>query len=105
MLINDERTTITGEKPIFTYANDEKETILNYDYENKIWNVWTNVTSHITKILKLNCINTLEIESVNENGTITAIKAIIREKGISFRNEMSEEQKEKARMRYKERNA
>lgn len=79
---------------------EEKETNLVFDYEQQIWKVWTSVPSHITKLLKLKNHN-LEVDSVNENGSITSIKRTLNSKQVSFRNiiEITEERREK----YKER--
>ena len=34
------------------FLNDERETILRYDYVNKRWYAWTNVEGHINKFRK-----------------------------------------------------
>lgn len=101
--INDRRVSDTSERSVFTYSEDEKETILSFDYKNKVWNIWTSVPTHITKLLKLKDSN-LEVDTVNDTGTITAIKGSIGAKQISFRNikELSEEQKEVVRERFKQ---
>lgn len=94
--INDKRVNDTSLCEVFTYADEEKETNMNFDYKEQVWRVWTNVTSHITKLLKLKD-NNLKVVSVTENGTITAIKGTLLPKQISFRNiiELSEERREK----------
>lgn len=99
--IDDRRVTDTSERNVFSYSEDEKETILSFDYKNKVWNVWTSVPTHITKLLRLKD-NNLEVDTVNENGTITAIKGILKPNQISFRNirELTEEQKEEVRNRF-----
>lgn len=34
------------------WANDERETILRFDYMDQMWYAWTNVPAHITKFQK-----------------------------------------------------
>lgn len=41
--INDQRINDNSLCEVFTYAEEEKETTLIFDYKNKIWNVWTSV--------------------------------------------------------------
>lgn len=94
--INDQRINDTSLCEVFTYAEEEKETTLIFDHKNKIWNVWTSVPTHITKLLKLKD-NNFKVDSVTEVGTITAIKGTLLPKQISFKKiiELSEERKEK----------
>lgn len=104
--IDDRRVKDTSERNVFTYSEDEKETILRYDYKNKVWEAWTSVPSHITRILKLKD-NNFDVDTVTDTGSITAIKGTLDQKQISFRNvkeisrELSEEQKEEIRNRFK----
>ncbi|MDK0980682.1 hypothetical protein P5F73_14465 [Clostridium perfringens] len=93
--INDKKVSDTSEREVFTYSEDEKETILNFDYKNKVWNVWTSVPNHITKLLRLKN-NNFIVDTVTNAGTITSIKGKLRANQISFRNitELSEERKE-----------
>ncbi|MDZ5022857.1 hypothetical protein [Clostridium perfringens] len=93
--INDKRVSDTTEREVFTYSEDEKETILNFDYRNKVWNVWTSVPTHITKLLKLKN-NNFIVGTVTNTGAITSIKGTLRANQISFRSiiELSEERKE-----------
>ena len=91
--INDQRINDTSLCEVFTYAEEEKETTLIFDYKNKIWNVWTSVPTHITKLLKLKD-NNFKVDSVTKTGTITSIKGTLFPKQISFRNIISEERKE-----------
>lgn len=93
--INDKRVSDTSEREVFTYSEDEKETILNFDYKNKVWNVWTSVPTHITKLLRLKN-NNFIVDTVTSTGSITSIKGTLRANQISFRNitELSEERKE-----------
>lgn len=97
--IDDRRVKDTSERNVFTYSEEEKETILRYDYKNKVWEVWTSVPSHITRILKLKD-NNFDVDTVTDTGSITAIKGTLNQKQISFRNELSEEQREKIRNRF-----
>lgn len=93
--INDHRINDNSEKEIFIYSSEEKETNLNFDYKEGVWQVWTSVPNHITKLLKLKN-HTFEVESVTETGRITAIKGTLSAKQISFGNilELTEEQRE-----------
>ena len=93
--INDKRVSDTTEREVFTYSENEKETILNFDYKNKVWNVWTSVPTHITKLLKLKN-NNFIVDSVLSTGYITSIKGTLKLKQVSFRNiiEFSKERKE-----------
>lgn len=93
--INDKRISDTTEREVFTYSEDEKETILNFDYKNKVWNVWTSVPTHITKLLKLKN-NNFIVDTVTNTGAITSIKGTLKANQISFRNiiKLSEERKE-----------
>lgn len=92
--INDRRINDNSMCEVYTYMREEKETNLVFDYQEQVWRVWTSVPEHITKLLKLKE-NNLKVDSVNENGTITAIKGTLKPKQISFRNIMTEEQKQK----------
>ncbi|MDU2489594.1 MAG: hypothetical protein E7D27_03235 [Clostridium celatum] len=101
--INDSRVNDNSMREVFTYAREEKETNLVFDYQEKVWRVWTSVPEHITKLLKLKNHN-LEVDSVTETGTITSIKGTISSKQVSFRNiiELTEERKAKLKNRGKE---
>lgn len=100
--INDQRIKDTSLCEVFTYAEEEKETNLNFDYKEQVWRVWTSVPTHITKLLKLKD-NNFKVDSVTEMGTITSIKGTLLPKQISFRNiiEFSEEQREEMKKRGK----
>lgn len=100
--INDTRVSDNSEREVFTYAREEKETSLVFDYQEKVWRVWTSVPEHITKLLKLKSHN-LEVDTVTETGAITAIKGTLDPKQVSFRNiiELTEEHKEKLRDRWR----
>ncbi|MCX0355261.1 hypothetical protein LI064_12110 [Clostridium perfringens] len=100
--INDKRVSDTSEREVFTYSEDEKETILNFDYKNKVWNVWTSVPAHITKLLRLKN-NNFDVDTVTNTGTITSIKGTLKLKQIGFKNiiELSDERREELKNRGK----
>ena len=98
--INDEN--LIREYEIFTFTREEQETNLNYLYEEQIWVGYTNIQSQITKLLKLKGLE-FEIDSVNNQGTITSIKFKLDSKQVSYKNkrEYSEEQLEEMREKAK----
>lgn len=102
--IKDDRVNDTFLKEVFSFAAEEKETHLTFDYEKQEWIVYSNVSNHITRLLKLKNHN-LEVLTVNETGTITSIAGKLEAKQVSFRNiiELTEEQKEKRSILAKER--
>ena len=98
--INDEN--LIREYEVFTFTREEQETNLNYLHEEQIWIGYTNVQPQITKLLKLKGLE-FEIDSVNENGTITSIKFKLDSKQVCYHNkrEYSEEQLEEMREKAK----
>ena len=98
--INDEN--LIREYEVFTFTREEQETNLTYLHEDGIWVGYTNVQPQITKLLKLKNLE-FEIDSVNENGTITSIKFKLDSKQVSYTNkrEYSEEQLEEMREKAK----
>lgn len=94
------------EYEVFTFVKEEQETNLTYLYEEQIWVGYTNVQPQITKLLKLKNLE-FEIDSVNENGTITSIKFKLDSKQVSYTNkreysdEQLEEMREKAKRMHK----
>ena len=90
------------EYEVFTFTREEQETNLTYLHEDGIWVGYTNVQPQITKLLKLKNLE-FEIDSVNENGTITSIKFKLDSKQVSYTNkrEYSEEQLEEMREKAK----
>ena len=98
--INDEN--LIREYEVFTFTREEQETNLNYLYEDGIWVGYTNVQPQITKLLKLKGLE-FEIDSVNENGTITSIKFKLDSKQVTYHNkrEYSDEQLEEMRKKAK----
>lgn len=102
--VNDSRISGNEEKEIFTFSAEEKETHLTFDYEQQQWIVYSNVPSHITKLLKLKK-NNLKVETVTESGAIASISGTLKPSQVSFRNitELTEEQKRERALRAKER--
>ena len=90
------------EYEVFTFSREEQETNLTYLYEEQIWVGYTNIQSQITKLLKLKGLE-FEIDSVNNQGTITSIKFKLDSKQVSYKNkrEYSEEQLEEMREKAK----
>lgn len=90
--VNDDRCikkwkSLQGElKEVATFYTEEKETNLNYSYADNLWYVYTNVSKHMTKLLKLKTVLEIKVLTVNDNGTITSMSAILDDKQISFRN-------------------
>ena len=90
--VNDDRcikkwNSLQGElKEVTTFYTDEKETNLKYSYADNLWYVYTNVPKYITKLLKLKTVLEIKVLTVNKNGTITSMSAILADKQISFRN-------------------
>ena len=84
--LNDDRfPNLTGEYEVFTFSGEEKETTLNYSYADKIWYFYTNVPSHITKLIRLKG-SEYKILTVNSNGAVTSISGTLSAKQICFRN-------------------
>ena len=84
--LNDDRfPNLNGEFEVFTFLTEEKETTLNYSYADKIWYFYTNVPSHITKLIRLKG-SEYKILTVNNNGAVTSISGTLSSKQVSFRN-------------------
>ena len=84
--LNDDRfPNLTGEYEVFTFSGEEKETTLNYVYVDKLWYFYTNVPSHITKLIRLKG-SEYKILTVNANGVVTSIEGKLSSKQVSFRN-------------------
>ena len=90
--VNDDRCSkkwksLQGElKEVATFYSEEKETNLDYSHSDNLWYVYTNVSKYITKLLKLKTVLEIKVLTVNENGTITSMSAVLDDKQISFRN-------------------
>ena len=99
--VNDDRCikrwkSLQGElKEVASFYSEEKETNLNYSYADNLWYAYTNVSKYITKLLKLKTVLEIKVLTVNENGTITSMSAVLADKQISFRN-IVENKEEKA---------
>lgn len=105
ILLSDDRVKnldLVREYEVFTFTREEQETNLTYLYEENIWVGYTNIQSQITKLLKLKGLE-FEIDSVNNQGTITSIKFKLDSKQVSYKNkrEYSEEQLEEMREKAK----
>ena len=84
--LNDDRfPNLTGEYEVFTFLTEEKETSLNYSYIDKLWYFYSNVPSHITKLIRLKG-SEYKILTVNSNGAVTSISGTLNSKQVSFRN-------------------
>ena len=84
--LNDDRfPNLSGEFEVFTFLTEEKETTLNYSYADKLWYFYTNVPSHITKLIRLKG-SEYKILTVNNNGAVTSISGTLSGKQVSFRN-------------------
>ena len=84
--LNDDRLpNLNGEFEVFTFLTEEKETTLNYSYADKLWYFYTNVPSHITKLIRLKG-SEYKILTVNSNGAVTSISGTLNSKQVSFRN-------------------
>ena len=69
-----------------TFARDEQETVLLFDYMKGKWLLESTVRSHITKFMKkYEC----EITAVDENGRPTRIKSYLDENEVWFKNNKS----------------
>lgn len=71
--------------PIMTFSKEEKETIINFDYQKGTWSIYTNVPSHMT-IIKKKYMKYAKVLTVNENGAETSMRADNIKKMISFRS-------------------
>lgn len=94
-LISQHKELLNTECEVFTYCLEEKETNLVYLALEGYWMFESSYSNHITKVLKLK--NGVEITEicVTPAGTITSIKAKLDPKSVSFKNLMTEEQKQK----------
>lgn len=72
--------------PVMGYSNDEKETVIVYDYETGLYNIYTNVPSHITKCMKQYKDFGIKVLTVHESGNPSCIEVRNVPKAISFRN-------------------
>lgn len=52
-----------------SYSNEEKETLLRYDYIDKKWHAYSNIEGHINKMTQRNWHT---VRSETENGRVVA---------------------------------
>ena len=87
-------------------TNEEKETILRYDYIDKCWYVDTSVPAHITKFTKQGW--EIVSQTVNEDNVVQAVEfkcnnlsSITIGKADKKKRELTEEQRQKLAERMK----
>ncbi|CAC6464167.1 Uncharacterised protein [Staphylococcus aureus] len=92
------------------YSREDRETTLNYDYENQEWIAYSSVPTHITRMTKLygDDVEVLErLESGTavlerlESGTAVLVRAKLPKSAIGFRKLMSEERRQELSERAK----
>lgn len=71
--------------PIMSFTKEEKETVINFDYEQGTWSIYTNVPHHMTEIKK-KYMEYAKVLTVNENGAVTSMRADGIKKMITFRS-------------------
>lgn len=71
--------------PIMTFSKEEKETVINFDYQKGTWSIYTNVPSHMT-VIKKKYAKYAKVLTVNENGTETSMRADGIKKMVTFRS-------------------
>ena len=76
---------------VMTFSKEEKETVINFDYEKGTWSIYTNVPSHMT-IIKKKYLKYATVLTVNGNGAETSMRADGIKKMISFRSVKESEQ-------------
>ena len=75
--------------PVMSFTKEEKETIINFDYEKGTWSIYTNVPSHMT-VIKKKYMEYAKVLTVNENGAVTSMRADGIKKMITFRSVVKE---------------
>ena len=76
----------TDDVEVVTFAGCEKETVLNYIYEEGVWDVWSTVPSHITRLMRLKG-GEVYPDAVNETGRVTSVKGKLTTSSmVGFRN-------------------
>ena len=76
---------LTKDYEVYNFDNAEKETVIRYDSLVDKWYLYSNVSKHITKALKVTRDKVI-VDTVAKGGTITSIRIILKDKQISFRN-------------------
>ena len=91
----------------YTISQEERETLLRYDYLDQCWYVETSVPTHITKFKKQGW--EIVSQTVNENGNVQVVEfkcdnpsSVIIGKAEKKKRELTEEQRESLRQRMKE---
>ena len=72
--------------PVLGYSAEERETIILFDYETKLYNIYTNVPSHKTKCMKQYSGYNIKIETVTPSGEPSCIRVNGVPNAITFRN-------------------
>ena len=72
--------------PVLGYSADERETVILYDNETKLWNLYTNVPTHITKCMKQYSDYNIKIETVTPSGEPSCIRIDGVPNAITFRS-------------------
>ena len=68
---------------VMTFAKDEQETVILYDYLTDSYSIESNVKKHITTILKK--YPNVEVMYINDKGNPTAVRVNYVKDAISFR--------------------
>lgn len=82
-----------------SYTKSEQETVLVFDYEENVWNVYSTVPKHIRKLMNIGDMVIKE----EEEGRPISISGILSEKQVSMKKPrvFTEEQKEELKLRGK----
>lgn len=83
-IIENSTINLDVEYEVFTFSEDEKETSCVYDHRKKKWKVSTSVSSHITRLLKINNFTFIDA-TVNVNGTVTWLSVYLEKNQVGFR--------------------
>lgn len=85
--IKDKRVPrLRGKKfTVDTFKNYQKNTKIEYDYLTREYKIYTNVISHINKMLNIREAK-IKILTVNEAGNISSLEAILTDKNIQFKS-------------------
>lgn len=70
---------------VLTFARDEQETVLLFDYDKSQWLFETTVGKHIT-LAKKRFGDALEVTATDENGRPTRVRCWLQEEAITFRS-------------------
>ena len=79
-------SSLKGKKfTLDTFKNYQKNTKIEYDYLTREYKIYTIVLAHITKILAIREAK-IKILTVNENGNISSLEAILTDKNIQYKS-------------------